>query len=103
ATPVESFKGYFNFTKPLVEETLANNPEMALSATHEFFNYFFTITGLHGLHVTTGVILIIIVLLNVTFGTYERRGHYELVENVGLYWHFVDLVWVFVFTFYYLL
>src|SRR5690606_750625 len=103
ATPVEAVNGYFDFTKPLVEETLANNPEMALSATHEFFNYFFTITGFLGLHVTTGVILNVIVLLNVAFGTYERRGHYEMVEKVGLYWHFVDLVWVFVFTFYYLL
>ncbi len=39
---------------------------------------------------------------NVIIGTYERRGHYEMVEKVGLYWHFVDLVWVFVFTFFYL-
>lgn len=72
-------------------------------AAHTFFNYFFTITGFHGFHVTTGVILLIIVLLNTINGTYERRGHYEMVEKVGLYWHFVDLVWVFVFTCFYLL
>ena len=34
--------------------------------------------------------------------TYDKRGHYEMIEKVGLYWHFVDLVWVFVFTFFYL-
>jgi cytochrome c oxidase subunit 3 len=67
-----------------------------------FADYFFFITGFHGFHVFSGVILLIILLINVIKGTYERRGHYEMVEKVGLYWHFVDLVWVFVFTFFYL-
>lgn len=67
-----------------------------------FSNLFFTITGFHGFHVTTGVVINIVVLINVIKGTYERRGHYLMVEKVGLYWHFVDLVWVFVFTFFYL-
>ncbi len=67
-----------------------------------FADYFFFITGFHGFHVFSGVILLIIILINVIKGTYERRGHYEMVEKVGLYWHFVDLVWVFVFTFFYL-
>ncbi|MFD1616534.1 cytochrome c oxidase subunit 3 [Gelatiniphilus marinus] len=67
-----------------------------------FANYFFFITGFHGFHVTVGVILNIIIFFNVVLGTYERRGSYEMVEKVGLYWHFVDLVWVFVFTFFYL-
>ena len=67
-----------------------------------FANYFFFITGFHGFHVSIGVILNIIVFFNVLVGTYERRGSYEMVEKVGLYWHFVDLVWVFVFTFFYL-
>ena len=44
----------------------------------------------------------IIIFINILLGTYERRGHYDMVEKVGLYWHFVDLVWVFVFTFFYL-
>lgn len=72
-------------------------------SAHKFFNYFFTITGFHGAHVASGVVLNIIVLLNTINGTYEKRGHYEMVEKVGLYWHFVDLVWVFVFTCFYLL
>ncbi len=67
-----------------------------------FADLFFFITGFHGTHVFSGVILNIVIFLNVVYGTYERRGHYEMVEKVGLYWHFVDLVWVFVFTFFYL-
>ena len=68
-----------------------------------YSNYFFFITGFHGLHVLSGVILNIIILLNAIAGVYQKRGHYEMVEKVGLYWHFVDLVWVFVFTFFYLI
>ncbi len=67
-----------------------------------FADFFFFITGFHGFHVFSGVVINIIIFFNVLIGTYERRGHYEMVEKVGLYWHFVDLVWVFVFTFFYL-
>jgi len=67
-----------------------------------FANFFFFITGFHGFHVFSGVIINIIIFINVILGTYERRKNYEMVEKVGLYWHFVDLVWVFVFTFFYL-
>lgn len=67
-----------------------------------FADFFFFITGFHGFHVFTGILLNFIIFCNVVLGTYERRGSYEMVEKVGLYWHFVDLVWVFVFTFFYL-
>ena len=67
-----------------------------------FADFFFFITGFHGFHVFSGVVINVIIFFNVIIGTYERRGHYEMVEKVGLYWHFVDLVWVFVFTFFYL-
>jgi cytochrome c oxidase subunit 3 len=67
-----------------------------------FADFFFFITGFHGFHVLSGVLINIIIFFNVIIGTYEKRGHYEMVEKVGLYWHFVDLVWVFVFTFFYL-
>ncbi|RNC84309.1 MAG: cytochrome oxidase subunit III [Winogradskyella sp.] len=70
--------------------------------TSLFADFFFFITGFHGFHVFSGVVINIIIFFNVILGTYERRGHYEMVEKVGLYWHFVDLVWVFVFTFFYL-
>ena len=67
-----------------------------------FADFFFFITGFHGFHVFSGIVINIIIFFNVVLGTYERRGSYEMVEKVGLYWHFVDLVWVFVFTFFYL-
>ncbi len=67
-----------------------------------FADFFFFITGFHGFHVFSGVIINIIIFFNVIIGTYERRKNYEMVEKIGLYWHFVDLVWVFVFTFFYL-
>ena len=71
-------------------------------ASTNFTNFFFTITGFHGFHVTTGVIINIIILIMTLNGTFERRGHYLMIEKAGLYWHFVDLVWVFVFTCFYL-
>lgn len=67
-----------------------------------FANFFFFITGFHGFHVFSGIVINFIIFLNVILGTYEKRRSYEMVEKVGLYWHFVDLVWVFVFTFFYL-
>ena len=69
-----------------------------------FGSLFFFITGFHGFHVLSGVVFLIIILMNVASGLYEkRRNGYEMVEKIGLYWHFVDLVWVFVFLVFYLL
>ena len=77
----------------------------------QFGSSFFMITGFHGTHVTIGVIFLLIVARKVLRGDYEtgvrgfftsRRGQYESVEIMGLYWHFVDLVWVFIFAFFYL-
>jgi cytochrome c oxidase subunit III len=68
----------------------------------QYGQFFFFITGFHGFHVFSGVIINILIFLGVARGTYHKRGHYEMVEKTGLYWHFVDLVWVFVFTFFYL-
>ncbi|MFT5997919.1 MAG: cytochrome c oxidase subunit 3 [Neolewinella sp.] len=65
---------------------------------------FFGITGFHGFHVLTGVGFLLIILLNAGSGVYAARENgYEMVEKIGLYWHFVDLVWVFVFLVFYLL
>lgn len=69
----------------------------------DFAALFFFITGFHGLHVISGIILNIIITYQVVIGVFEKRGHYLMIEKVGLYWHFVDLVWVFVFTFFYLI
>ncbi len=65
---------------------------------------FFFITGFHGFHVFSGVAFLLIIMLNAASGLYvERKNGYEMVEKIGLYWHFVDLVWVFVFLVFYLL
>ena len=65
---------------------------------------FFFITGFHGFHVLSGVIFLIIIMLNASGGLYSKRKNgYEMVEKIGLYWHFVDLVWVFVFLVFYLI
>jgi cytochrome c oxidase subunit 3 len=68
-----------------------------------FGDFFFFITGFHGFHVFSGVCINTIVFILVARGFNDRKKDYELVEKVGLYWHFVDLVWVFVFTFFYLI
>ena len=67
----------------------------------QFGSAFFMITGFHGLHVTGGVIYLLVVARKVARGDYDKKG-YAIVEIVGLYWHFVDLVWVFIFAFFYL-
>jgi cytochrome c oxidase subunit III len=68
----------------------------------QFGSAFFMITGFHGCHVTAGVIYLLITAKRVSSGFYDRKGSYETVEVAGLYWHFVDLVWVFIFAFFYL-
>jgi cytochrome c oxidase subunit 3 len=69
----------------------------------QFGSSFFMITGFHGMHVSAGVIYLLVIANRVRNGFYERRGgNYEIVEITGLYWHFVDLVWVFIFALFYL-
>jgi cytochrome c oxidase subunit 3 len=89
----------FEWTKLIVDEGVRpwSNPMGA----EQFGAAFFMITGFHGLHVSAGVIYLVIVALKVWRGDYEQKG-YEIVEIAGLYWHFVDLVWVFIFAFFYL-
>ncbi|MDC1207775.1 cytochrome c oxidase subunit 3 [Litorivicinus sp.] len=68
----------------------------------QFGSIFFMVTGFHGLHVSIGVIYLLIVASKVRRGHYDKKDNYEIVEITGLYWHFVDLVWVFIFAFFYL-
>ena len=68
-----------------------------------FGGYFFGITGFHGFHVFSGVIINSIMLIMTSKGVFDRKGHYLMIEKAGLYWHFVDLVWVFVFLCFYLI
>ena len=68
----------------------------------QFGSAFFMITGFHGFHVSVGVIYLLIVARKVLRGDFDKKGSYDGVEIAGLYWHFVDLVWVFIFAFFYL-
>ena len=99
----------FEWTKLIVEEGVRpwGNPMGAA----QFGSSFFMITGFHGFHVSVGVIFLIITAIKVIRGDLDnerpgfltgRKGKYEIVEIMGLYWHFVDLVWVFIFAFFYL-
>jgi cytochrome c oxidase subunit 3 len=90
----------FEWTKLIVEEGVRpwGNPMGAA----QFGSCFFMITGFHGLHVSIGVIYLLTIASKVARGHYEKKGNYEVVEIAGLYWHFVDLVWVFIFALFYL-
>ncbi len=113
---VDVFQGYVNLAYDhhtgefaLPEDGLGTKGEVIpADASHNQGNWlfgclFFFITGFHGFHVSTGVLMNIILWIQAARGVYQRRGHYEMVEKIGLYWHFVDLVWVFVFLAFYLL
>ena len=86
----------------VTKEVFGANLHINQYGPSDFADFFFFITGFHGFHVFSGVMFNFLIYYNTVTGVYERRGHYEMIEKVGLYWHFVDLVWVFVFTFFYL-
>ena len=99
----------FEWTKLIVDEGVRpwGNPFGAA----QFGSTFFMITGFHGFHVSVGVLFLFITARKVWRGDYDRgthgfftsrKGDYEAVEIMGLYWHFVDLVWVFIFAVFYL-
>jgi len=90
----------FEWSKLILEESVRpwGNPFGA----PQFGSVFFMVTGFHGLHVSAGVIYLLWVARRIWVGYYDKKG-FEIVEIAGLYWHFVDLVWVFIFAFFYLL
>jgi cytochrome c oxidase subunit 3 len=99
----------FEWTKLIFHEGVSpwGNPFGAV----QFGSFFFMITGFHGTHVTVGVIFLLIMARKTWRGDFNtgRRGYfttmksdYVAIEIMGLYWHFVDLVWVFIFAFFYL-
>jgi len=88
---------------PVVPDLLHNGEAVHKTGPVAFGGYFFGITGFHGFHVLSGVVINIIMLLMTINGVFDRKGHYLMIEKAGLYWHFVDLVWVFVFLCFYLI
>ena len=89
----------FEWTKLIVDEGI--RPRGNPMGAAQFGASFFMITGFHGMHVSAGVIYLAVIARKVARGDYEKKG-YHIVEITGLYWHFVDLVWVFIFAFFYL-
>ena len=103
ATFGELFVGMqaFEWSKLILEEGVRpwGNPMGAA----QFGSAFFMITGFHGLHVSAGVVFLFVVAFKLLRGDYDKGGgNYQIVEIAGLYWHFVDLVWVFIFALFYL-
>lgn len=90
----------FEWTNLIVNEGV--RPWGNAMGAPQFGATFFMITGFHGMHVSIGVIYLVSVAVQVLLGRYERSGNYQIVEIAGLYWHFVDLVWVFIFALFYL-
>lgn len=88
---------------PVAEGVTHHGHEVSTLGPPLFGGFFFGITGFHGFHVFSGVVINIIMLIKTRLGHFDQRGHYEMIEKAGLYWHFVDLVWVFVFLCFYLL
>ena len=87
----------------LISKIAASGIHATNSGPIAFGGYFFGITGFHGFHVFSGVIINIVMYIKTKLGHFDQRGHYEMIEKAGLYWHFVDLVWVFVFLCFYLI
>jgi cytochrome c oxidase subunit III len=86
----------------LIEQIAASGIHATKTGPIAFGGYFFGITGFHGFHVFSGVVINVVMYIKTKLGHFDQRGHYEMIEKAGLYWHFVDLVWVFVFLCFYL-
>lgn len=84
--------------------TTMPDPHTGGEINNLFGSTFYAVTGFHGLHVFSGVVYLICILIGTLRGKYTQGGiSYSHIELVGLFWHFVDLVWILVFTFIYLL
>jgi cytochrome c oxidase subunit 3 len=90
----------FEWSKLILEEGI--RPWGNEFGANQFGGFFFMVTGFHGLHVSIGVVYLTIVAKRVLDGRYDKLNDYQMVEVAGLYWHFVDLVWIFIFAFFYL-
>ena len=76
---------------PWGPEVMYNGQLVATPGPVAFGGYFFGITGFHGFHVFSGVVINLVMLIKTKRGDFQKRGHYEMIEKAGLYWHFVDL------------
>jgi cytochrome c oxidase subunit 3 len=92
-----------------IEHGLYPNSQYMLEHTHGenlFFGLYYSMTGLHGLHVLIGAVLLVVVAAKLIRKKVTRpvnREDFSLLENSGLYWHLVDLIWIFLFPLFYLI
>ena len=98
---VKGFEYHKDFVDHLVPGTAFQWHEANPQAAEIFFWLYFATTGLHAIHVTIGIVLMLVLALLAWRGTFQN-GNYMPVEIAGLYWHFVDIVWVFLFPLLYL-
>jgi cytochrome c oxidase subunit 3 len=98
---VKGFEYHKDFVDHLVPGTAFQWHEANPQAAEIFFWLYFAMTGLHAIHVTIGIVLMLVLALLAWRGTFQN-GNYMPVEIAGLYWHFVDIVWVFLFPLLYL-
>jgi cytochrome c oxidase subunit 3 len=92
-----------DFTHPSAQykEEPPLKPDMA-SKTQVYFSLYFAMTGMHALHMVIGISILIALVIRAQAGAYTQ-GHMTTIENFGLYWHFVDIVWIFLFPLLYLI
>jgi cytochrome c oxidase subunit 3 len=94
---------YFEWSAKIHHGIYPGSPHMKEIAPGEsiFFSLYYITTGLHGLHVIIGILLLSWAWLAVKTDRVNRKD-WLLLENVGLYWHLVDVIWIYVFALYYL-
>jgi len=97
-----------NFTHPQTDPEVYNeyhdkplSPDMA-SKTELYFFLYFAMTGMHALHMIIGIAILGYMIIRAKQGAYTT-GHVTFVENFGLYWHFVDIIWIFLYPLLYLI
>jgi cytochrome c oxidase subunit 3 len=98
---VKGVEYHKDFVDHLVPGTAFQWHEANPQAAEIFFWLYFAMTGLHAIHVTIGIVLMLVLALLAWRGQFQN-GNYMPVEIAGLYWHFVDIVWVFLFPLLYL-
>ena len=98
---IKGFEYHKDFTEHLVPGTHFLWHEANPGGAEIFFWLYFAMTGLHAIHVTIGIVLMLVLAFLARNGRFER-GNFMTIEVAGLYWHFVDIVWVFLFPLLYL-
>jgi len=95
---------YFEWSGKIHHGIYPNSPDLLTRGKGEvlFFGLYYSMTGLHGLHVLVGLVILLVMFLLMKKGK-VGKDHFVPLENSGLYWHLVDIVWIFLFPLFYLI